>query len=472
MDISDAQLKEISLFTQVYQVSLGNVIGGKVSKDDLNETALTSPFPCTLHPSSFPTSIWNKVKDSTVLMNVLRNRVARDYDFIQNNLKEVGEVDELVAGLLKLHARIHSEGQSQELMLGIHRSDFMFHHDDKTDSMIPQQVEMNMISAGAGCQATQLCSVHEMLLDRYDELKTLSAKGTHIKSEAKQGLAKAMASAHKAQGKGSVILFVVQPAYKERNWIDQRHIEFELWKSFKIPVVRLTMSEVVAQCTIKDGNLVHDGKIISLVYFRAGYTPLDYENGDEWDARYLIEKSDAVKCPSVSYQLCGLKKIQQVLTDEKVLAKYLTTDEISQVASVCTSIYPLDTLDKSVIDDAIKNPHIYVMKSQREGGGNLIYGEKMVESLKTLTIDEGKKYLLMKRIIPKGRDSILLRDGKITRAKTVNELGIFAFILSDEKSIFNNEYCGYLLRTKREGVEDGSVLSGIFHLDSIILTNN
>ena len=56
--LTDHQLEEIALFTQVYQVSLGNVIGGKVSKEDSNPSALVSPFPCTLYPTSIKREVW------------------------------------------------------------------------------------------------------------------------------------------------------------------------------------------------------------------------------------------------------------------------------------------------------------------------------------------------------------------------------------------------------------------------------
>jgi glutathione synthetase len=467
--MSEQTLSEIALFTQVYQVSIGNVIGGKVTKDDINPTALTAPFPCTLFPTILKKSIWDKLHTTIIsLMNKLRDRVARDFDFIQEHLKEVGPVDELVERLLKLHKTVHDEGITQPVMLGLNRSDFMFHYDKENDRDIPQQVEMNMISAGAGCQSNKLSDVHELLMSRYEYLKNLAGNGTHVKSEAIIGLANSMALAHKTHGKGQIIVFVVQLKSKERNWIDQRHIEFELWKSHKIPVVRLTLDEVVDQCVLKDGNLVYQNSIVSLVYFRAGYTPLDYFGEKEWNARYLIERSNAIKCPSVQYQLCGLKKIQQVLTDEKVLAKYITQDEVKEILSVFTSIYGLEDNDQ-IIQDAIKHPHLYVMKSQREGGGNLIYGDTMVKFLKTLNVDDAKKHLLMKRIIPRSKDSILLRDGVVTHGKVVNELGVFGMILGDGVNIIRNEYIGYLLRTKLENVEDGSVLSGIFHLDSIML---
>ena len=38
-----------------------------------------------------------------------------------------------------------------------------------------------------------------------------------------------------------------------------------------------------------------DGHEISVVYFRAGYTPDDYPTNDEWEARGI--EHFAVKCP-------------------------------------------------------------------------------------------------------------------------------------------------------------------------------
>jgi len=46
---------------------------------------------------------------------------------------------------------------------------------------------------------------------------------------------------------------------------------------------------------------------VSVVYFRAGYTPADYFGEEEWTARALVEESNAAKCPTVGYQLAGVR---------------------------------------------------------------------------------------------------------------------------------------------------------------------
>ena len=42
----------------------------------------------------------------------------------------------------------------------------------------------------------------------------------------------------------------------------------------------------------------------------------------EWDARRLMETSQASSCPSLAYQLVGTKKIQQVLAKEGIIERY------------------------------------------------------------------------------------------------------------------------------------------------------
>jgi hypothetical protein len=40
---------------------------------------------------------------------------------------------------------------------------------------------------------------------------------------------------------------------------------------------------------------------------------LQYPTEREWDARLMMERSMAIKCPSIQYHLAGTKKIQQEL---------------------------------------------------------------------------------------------------------------------------------------------------------------
>ena len=116
-----------------------------------------------------------------------------------------------------------------------------------------------------------------------------------------------------------------------------------------------------------------DDKVVSVVYYRSGYGPNDYPTDKEWRARLLVERSLAVKCPTVGYQLVGAKKIQQLLANPTLLEKYVPDrDHRALLQSCFTGMYTLDDTDegRQAVQLAMDNPDAYVMKPQREGGGS------------------------------------------------------------------------------------------------------
>ena len=64
-----------------------------------------------------------------------------------------------------------------------------------------------------------------------------------------------------------------------------------------------------------------NGTEVAIVYYRSAYHPDMFLSEKEWSAYSLVEKSRAIKCPSISYHLAGSKKIQQVLYNEAVFKK-------------------------------------------------------------------------------------------------------------------------------------------------------
>jgi len=77
-----------------------------------------------------------------------------------------------------------------------------------------------------------------------------------------------------------------------------------LWRAHGIRTVRRTLAEVSALGTLDASGVLRVGRdTASVVYFRAGYTPNDYPTQAEWDGRSLLERSQAVKCPSIGCAL-------------------------------------------------------------------------------------------------------------------------------------------------------------------------
>lgn len=83
---------------------------------------------------------------------------------------------------------------------------------------------------------------------------------------------------------------------------------------------------------------------VTVVYFRAGYEPGHYPTQNEWDARYLVEKSNAIKCPSIHYHLAGTKKVQQALAKPDILKRFLIDDvKIKAITNTFTGLYSMDS---------------------------------------------------------------------------------------------------------------------------------
>jgi glutathione synthase len=222
------------------------------------------------------------------------------------------------------------------------------------------------------------------------------------------------------------IAMIVQPG--ERNFADQCLLQFQLWQNYRVRCYRITLAEMHDRGRVQSNGtqdeLVIDGVCISVVYFRAGYSPDDHPTEKEWDARLLIEKSFAVKCPTIAYHLAGCKKIQQVLADPGVLERFVpSAAHREELRSVFAGLYSLSAVPDSPAAAALTALRLkvvaahgenYVMKPQREGGGNNIYGADVVAALQSMTVEEQSAYILMERILPPSAPSKLLRNNQLT----------------------------------------------------------
>lgn len=134
-------------------------------------------------------------------------------------------------------------------------------------------------------------------------------------------------------------------------------------------------------------------------------------------------------------------------------------------------ISPLDTSNQqSEALNLIKcHPENYVLKPQREGGGNNTYNLDIIEKFTTPhAISELKAYILMQRIKPSPRPGFLVKQRKLAVVGVISELGVYSYLISDHKSILENKHGGYLLRTKSFDTDEGGVATGYSVLDSVV----
>ena len=136
-------------------------------------------------------------------------------------------------------------------------------------------------------------------------------------------------------------------------------------------------------------------------------------------------------------------------------------------------IYPFDSSPEGLEARqlALSNPEGYVLKPQREGGGNNIYRSSIPPFLKSLP-DEShyNAYILMELIRPPPLSNMIIREGKVVSGGVVGELGVYGTILWDtDGKVLSNEQAGWLLRTKTKGVDEGGVAAGFGSVDSVCL---
>ncbi|NQU63663.1 MAG: hypothetical protein HQ517_05185, partial [SAR324 cluster bacterium] len=263
------------------------------------------------------------------------------------------------------------------------------------------------------------------------------------------------------------LLMVVQD--KEQNIFDQRAIEYRLYENYDFPTYRMTLKEISETASLHEGHLKLNGHIAAVTYFRAGYTPDDYPSSAEWNARALIESSSSIKCPSVGMQLAGAKKIQQLLGHEKILRKFADFKTAEIVRDTFVGLYTLDELIDSVpaSDMACQSPARFVLKPQREGGGNNLYGEEMKMKLQNLSEEQQHAYILMDRIESTILPSALVVESKLEEIPSISEVGRFGVCFADGDSLIENRDIGYLVRTKSADENEGGVCAGYACLNSL-----
>lgn len=293
------------------------------------------------------------------------------------------------------------------------------------------------------------------------------------------------------------ILFIVQDS--ENNVFDQHALADNLFEEHKILSFRLPFAATLSSTRIPDGQplrpLIYTPSHsldtpyeVSTLYFRAGYSPNEYVSSESWDARLHLERSAAIKCPSILTHLAGSKKIQQILAtpSSPQLERFLSTSLISgefieRIRATFAAIYPLDDTraGRHAIDIALdaERSKGYVLKPQREGGGNNIYGAKIPPFIRSLG-DDSRKYrghILMELIQPPALRNSILRNGQMMNGDVIGELGVYGVCLwhqgkiNDGSGILENWEAGFLLRTKGRESEEGGVAAGFGAVDSVCL---
>uniref|UniRef100_A0A1B6DXB3 Glutathione synthetase n=3 Tax=Clastoptera arizonana TaxID=38151 RepID=A0A1B6DXB3_9HEMI len=456
---------------------------GMRSKTNFSSDSLVfAPF--ALLPSVFPKREFERAVELQPIINELMFNVAHDHNFLTENLKNTIEVDDFTRRLFQLYEIMLKEGFTQPISLGCIRSDLMLESQcnccekEKCSSNCCtsemqfccwKQVEVNTIASGFGWLGPASGYLQSFVLK---ELGYPNLVENLPANNALQGLAQGIIDAWKIYDDPSaVVLFVVEDV--TYNICDQRFLEFEIRSlNPNVRVIRRTLTEL--SILIKFGSkkeLIVGNEKVAVVYFRAGYEPGHYPSEKEWEARHNIEKSLAIKCPSIQYHLAGTKKVQQALARPGVLNKFLNDHQVESVKGIFTGLYSLDydEYGDAAFKMALLHPEKFVLKPQREGGGNNVYGEEVRDALKKMeNTKERPGWILMDRIIPPVQANYIVRAGVPVQdpCDLVSELGIFGVIIAGPGKILINKQVGHMLRSKLSSANEGGVAAGLGALDS------
>ncbi|XP_028266550.1 glutathione synthetase-like [Parambassis ranga] len=434
-----------------------------------NSSELVTYAPFTLFPTPVPKAVFQQALAVQTHYNTLVDKISQDTEFLQEALASTIEVDNFTARLFQIHQQILKEGRSQSIVLGLNRSDYMVDQKDETSAL--KQIEINTFAASFGGLSLRTPDVHRHILKVAGRLEE---SGRILDNNPAAGLAGAVAKAWELYGsERAVVMFLVEES--QRNIFDQRYIENELWKR-NIPTARKRFNDVCKTGTLdKDKRLFVDGQEVAVVYYRNGYMPENYTSEQTWEARLLMERSLAVKCPDIGTHLAGTKKVQEVLARPGVVERFFPDQPhvVEQIRATFAGLYTLDMGpegDKTV-EIALASPDRFVLKPQREGGGNNLYGSEICQVLEG--VKESKErmaYILMEKIQPTPQLNYLLRrDAPLKISNCLSELGAFGAYVRQGKDMVMNECVGHLLRTKSSEHSDGGVAAGVAVLDNPLL---
>lgn len=330
-------------------------------------------------------------------------------------------------------------------------------------------VETNSIAAGMGPFSEGLAQIQQALWPELVRANLASAALPHFApNPATETLAAALQiaavqqlNAAPVQDAAAVptVVFVVEA--HEDNIFDQRKIA-RLLEQKGCRVVRLTLAEIDARLQRDRAPRCELRGIgpVQVFYFRTGYNLADYHEGRNDPQQLLalraeLETLRVTLAPTIPLQLASAKAVQAHWA--------ATTDSGIDHAALHTGHQFLQDLCAPAISDWSG----WVLKSQGEGGGNVVQGDAIPLRLQQLSAQERHDWLLMRRIAVtlRAQGVPMLRKGRVEFAHhLVSELGLF--VLGDDL-----HDGGFLLRSKPGHALETGVHRGEGMIDVVVLTD-
>jgi len=155
-----------------------------------------------------------------------------------------------------------------------------------------------------------------------------------------------------------------------------------------------------------------------------------------------------------------------------MIERFVSREAALRIRKVICPMWGLETDDiktKEIIEKAKFNTGDFVLKPQREGGGNNLWNEDISKKLSSIDLSQRAAFILMKKIKARVSKAAVVKAGMLKVFNATTEYGLFSYFLGNGKEEYWNKVGGYLLRTKEETTTEGGVSSGHAFVDSPIL---
>eukprot|EP00518_Triparma_eleuthera_P003743 CAMPEP_0182453282 /NCGR_PEP_ID=MMETSP1319-20130603/410_1 /TAXON_ID=172717 /ORGANISM="Bolidomonas pacifica, Strain RCC208" /LENGTH=424 /DNA_ID=CAMNT_0024651197 /DNA_START=44 /DNA_END=1315 /DNA_ORIENTATION=+ len=372
-----------------------------------------SPAPITLHPSPVKSSHFLTATKYSTTYNALQHSARSSYTtWLRPHLESAARADPNFTGrLLALADGVSKMPAVMALpVLSVIRVDYMSNSSERC----PKLVEYNTIASSFGCLSTSLAELHGLV------------GAEPAANSATEKIASCLRSQIKDEG-GVAVMVVLEG---EANSFDQGMLIKRVLEMGG-GMVRRSLAEIDEHAERGEDGYLYlslesgERKRVDVVYYRAGYDPSNYPTERHWEGRRKLEESMAVKCPDVFGQLFGAKKVQQVLCIEDERARLGAPRGSEGVEETWVGMWPLTDFP-AVRAMVARGDKGYVLKPQREGGGNNVYGREVLPALDAMEEGEREGYVLMEAISPDVFTNSLIKDGEVKyEGECSAEFGVF-----------------------------------------------
>ncbi|KAL3074376.1 hypothetical protein niasHS_015206 [Heterodera schachtii] len=454
-----------------HEIGMANRIRDHRNRSDFAEIA-----PFSLFPSPFPRRLFEHAQTIQKTLQLLYFRVSQNYEFLKETLGEAAKTDSFLRHQLDILEDVQRRGSKQPITLLLQRSDYMCHVNGESGEYELKQVEVNIGPIGGNVSAQAVRQVHGRVFSKLG-----LSEDNLPENRASAAIGEALAKAWELFRDPSAVV-VIMSIKNNHGHFALRHIQYEIEQAsaYKIKVIRLTLAECDEKLILdpNDSSLRFNGRKVAVVYQRTYLSEKDWPTEKHWDIRRKIERSTAIVPFNVNIHLAGSKKVQQTLALPGMLEQFLPDVDEGMISSIRKTFADLWALDKedeateAVIRKAIENPENYVLKTNRDGGGNNFFGEEIAKKLSDLPRDERSSMILMEKLKPmevKNFPIRRLRDHTVRNMSS--ELGIVGYFLGNGQTMATiaNVQQGHLLRTKFAESNEGGVGLGVAVHDSPFL---